>query len=144
MNECEITMRVTWFDVGGTRVATFPSYFKWFYQGFVEYLRNLGIRILDDTELTVDGERTNVGFRVVEAYCRYKEGAKLDELITVTPRLKELSEKSLNIGFTIHEKQSGRLLAEGYLLLITVDRLTVKPVNIPQSIANRLKKYLQG
>ncbi|MEM2339062.1 MAG: thioesterase family protein [Nitrososphaerales archaeon] len=142
MSKCEVTIRVTWFDVGGTKVATFPSYFKWFYQGFVEYLRNIGIRILDNTELLIDGERTNVGFRVIEAYCRYKGSAKLDELIIVTPIIEKLDEKSLNINFTIHEKESKKLLAEGYLILITVDPLTVKPINIPQPIVERLRKAM--
>ncbi|MEM2210883.1 MAG: thioesterase family protein [Nitrososphaerales archaeon] len=142
MSKCEVTIRVTWFDVGGTKVATFPSYFKWFYQGFVEYLRNIGIRILDNTELLIDGERTNVGFRVIEAYCRYKGSAKLDELIIVTPIIEKLDEKSLNINFTIHEKESKKLLAEGYLILITVDPLTVKPINIPQPIVERLRKTM--
>lgn len=140
MSKYEVTIRVTWFDVGGTKVATFPSYFKWFYQGFVEYLRHIGVKISDNTEFLIDGEKTNVGFRVIEAYCRYKGSAKLDESIIVKPIIKKLDEKSLNINFTIHEKDSGKFLAEGYLVLITVDPLTVKPINIPQPLFERLKK----
>jgi len=62
-------------------------------------------------------------------------------LLEVELSVDELKEKSVKYGFKIFNKESGILLASGYVIVVAADKQTGKATQIPKEITGKLKPY---
>ena len=56
-------------------------------------------------------------------------------------RVEEIKEKSIRYGFKIFNKESTVLLANGYIVIVAVDKQTGKATAIPREIIEKLKSF---
>ncbi len=100
-------MRVTYADIDQMGVAYYARYFEFFEAGRAELLRELG---LPYSKMESEGTR----MPVIEAHCRYLQGARYDELITVKTFLKNVPKSTVRIDYEVFGESAGELLATGH------------------------------
>lgn len=82
-----------------------------------------------------------IWFPRVEAFCQFKRPAKFNDMLEVELTIEELEEKSIKYGFKIFNKESAVLLANGYVVIVAVDKQTGKATHIPKEIVEKLKPF---
>ena len=73
--------------------------------------------------------RTEIDYR--------REATIGDELVTKI-RLKSIGNTSLTFGFEIMEDQSGRTVADGNEIYVTIDAITRRPITVPVILRDQL------
>jgi acyl-CoA thioester hydrolase len=126
--------RVTWADTDAAQVVHYSNYFKFFERAEEEFYRYLGFTFKD---VAAKG----LWFPRVEAFCRYRNPARFNDLIEVELTIEELKEKSIKYGLKIVNKESAVLLAEGYMVVVVADKQTQKATQIPREIVAKLKLF---
>lgn len=121
--------RVRYAETDQMGVVHHAAYFVWFEHLRTEYFRALGFPY---GEL----ERQGVFFPVVEAACRYREGARYDGLVRVTGWVRPPLGVRVRIDY--RAEQEGRLLAEAYTLHARTDARG-RPGRIPPRLLARLR-----
>jgi acyl-CoA thioester hydrolase len=127
-------LRITWADTDAAQVVHYSNYFRFFERVEEEFYAHLGFNFIDIATRGLWLPR-------VEAFCQYKKPAKFNDLIEVELTIEELKEKSIKYGFRVFNKESGTLLAEGYVVIVLVDKQTQKAVAIPNEIVEKLKPF---
>lgn len=128
------SFRVTWADTDAAQVVHYSNYFRFFERAEEEFYAYLGFTFLDTT-------RRGLWFPRVEAFCQYKKPARFNDLLEVEVSVEELKEKSTKYGFRVFNKDTGDLLANGYVVVVAADRQTGKATSIPQEIVDKLKPF---
>jgi acyl-CoA thioester hydrolase len=102
-------LRVRYADVDAMGWVYYAHYLRWFEVGRAEMLRSMG-RSYRDVELA--GTR----LPVLEATCRYFEGARYDDLVVIETGVAELHRASVRFGYHVVREDDRRLLASGSTL----------------------------
>ena len=108
----------------------YANYLKFFERARTEWLRALGH---GQERMRID---SGAMFVVSETALRYRRPARLDDLLTITVRLMQVTRVSISL-----EQQAwrgGELLTEGSIRIACVDTGTFQPRRIPTDIAARL------
>lgn len=111
----ELEIRVRYAETDQMRVAHHAAYLVWFEAGRTEYIRACGrsyAQVEEDGWLLV----------VIEAYCRYRQPARYDDVLTVRTRLRELGPVRLSFGYELVRAADGVMLADGWTVHAAVDR----------------------
>ena len=98
------SFRVTWADTDAAQVVHYSNYFRFFERAEEEFYRHLGFNF---TDLHARG----LWFPRVEAFCRFRQPARYDDLIEVEIAVGELKEKSVRFEFNVFNKDTAELLA---------------------------------
>ena len=109
----ESTYRVSYGDTDQMAVVYYGNYLEFFERARTEMLRDCG---LPYSEL----ERRGWLLMVIEANCRYRKPARYDDLLTFQSAVAEISRVRIKIVTRV--MRDGELLAEGYVVLGSVDR----------------------
>ena len=109
----ESTYRVSYGDTDQMAVVYYGNYLEFFERSRTEMLRDCG---LPYTEL----EKRGWLLMVIEANCRYRAPAHYDDLLTFQSAVAEISRVRIKIVTRV--LRDGLLLAEGYVVLGSVDR----------------------
>ena len=109
----ESLYRVSYGDTDQMGVVYYGNYLEFFERARTEMLRSAG---LPYTEL----ERRGWFLMVIEAHCRYHAPARYDDLLTFRSGVAEVSRVKIKIVTQV--LRDGLLLAEGYVILGSVDR----------------------
>ena len=109
----ESVYRVSYGDTDQMGVVYYGNYLEFFERSRTEMLRSAG---LPYSEL----ERRGWFLMVIEAHCRYHAPAHYDDLLTFRSAVAEVSRVKIRI--VIQVLRDGVLLAEGYVVLGSVDR----------------------
>ena len=109
----ESLYRVSYGDTDQMGVVYYGNYLEFFERARTEMLRSAG---LPYTEL----ERRGWFLMVIEAHCRYHAPAHYDDLLTFRSAVAEVSRVKIRIVTQV--LRDGVLLAEGYVILGSVDR----------------------
>ncbi len=106
METVDVDIRVRYAETDQMGVAYYANYLVWFEVGRTELCRNKGFRYRDLEEL---------GYRLVvtEVYCKYRNSARYDEIVTVRTHLKEVNKRRVTFGYQILRKDGKELIAEG-------------------------------
>jgi len=120
--------RVRYAETDQMGVVHHAAYFAWFEHLRTEYFRALGFPY---GEL----ERQGVCFPVVEASCRYREGARYDGMVRVTGWVRVPEGVRVRIDYRV--EQEGRVRAEAYTLHARTDA-EGRPARIPPDLLARL------
>lgn len=127
-------LRVTWADTDAAQVVHYSNYFRFLERAEEDFYRHLGFSFIDIA-------KTGLWFPRVEVFCRYKKPARFNDLIEVELTVEELREKSMKYGFRMFNKETRALLAEGYVVIVMVDKQTQKAVPIPKEIVEKLEPF---
>jgi len=79
-------------------------------------------------------------FVVAEAYCKYYDSARFDDVIEVLTWISKLGRSSIRYEHTVR-RDDGTKLVEGYVVDVMVNK-DRKPHPIPDEIRNRLQRYI--
>ncbi|HHY0444558.1 TPA: tol-pal system-associated acyl-CoA thioesterase [Vibrio parahaemolyticus] len=115
-------------DVGG--VVYHSNYLKFFERARTEMLRAKGISqhvLLEQ----------NIGFVVRHMDIAFKQGARLDEQLTVLTRVSEIKRASLQFCQELVNDQ-GKILCKAFVKVACIDNKKMKPIAIPTFINSEL------
>jgi acyl-CoA thioester hydrolase len=115
-------------DAGG--VVYHSNYLKFFERARTEMLRAKGI----SQQVLLE---QNIGFVVRHMDIDFKQGAKLDEHLTVLTRVSEIKRASLQFCQELVNDQ-GRILCSTFVKVACVDNKKMKPIAIPAFINSEL------
>lgn len=106
--------RVLYGDTDAMGVAYYANYLKWFEIGRAELFRRAGssYRLVEEQGCFLP---------VYEAYCRYLQPARYDDIIQIETRFSFLGKARLRFDYRLFCKRGGNLLAEGYTVHVCTD-----------------------
>jgi acyl-CoA thioester hydrolase len=106
--------RVLHGDTDSMGVAYYANYLRWFEVGRTELFRRVGssYRSLEDRGCFLP---------VYEAYCRYHNPARYDDIIYIETTFSLAGKARLRFDYRLLHKQKGALLAEGYTVHVCTD-----------------------
>ena len=125
------SLRIYYEDTDAGGVVYYANYLKFFERARTEWLRALGV---EQRALQID---TGAIFVVAEAHVRYLLPAKLDDLLTVSVRVVERGQASLQLAQQLW--RGDVLLVEGQFRIGCVDAVTLRPRRIPAQIGAVLR-----
>lgn len=106
--------RVLYGDTDAMGVAYYANYLKWFEIGRTELFRRVGSSY---REL----EERGCFLPVHEAYCRYLQSARYDDVIRIETRFSLVGRARLRFDYRLFLKGSDAVLAEGYTVHVCTD-----------------------
>lgn len=135
MPSFKTTYHVNWVDTDAAQVVHFSNYFRIFEKAEEEMYTQLG--------LSFDEIRQKYSFWLprVEALCRFKAPAKFGDTLEVNLTVEEVMDKAVKYGFTIVNKKSEQLVAEGYVVVVAANKKLGHAVDIPKEVIEKLEIY---
>ena len=124
-------VRVYWEDTDAGGVVFYANYLKFFERARTEWLRSLGL------EQQALRDRTGGMFVVTEAKLRYRQPARLDDLLQVSAVLTQRGLATLAIEQRV--TRADVCLCEGAMRIGWVDATRWRPARIPSEIMESLK-----
>lgn len=125
------TIRVRYADTDQMKYVYYSKYVEYFEQGRLDLLRHVG---LPYPEI----ERMGYFLPVIEAYVKYRQPARYDELLEVKTVLREMPAARIHIEYGISRSGDSVLIAEGHTVHSIVNAGTGKPVRAPQAFVEAL------
>jgi len=133
-------IRVYYEDTDAGGIVFFANYLKFFERARTEWLRACGI---DQRRLA---QENGIVFVVSETAVQYRTPARLDDLLTIASRIERLGKAS--VEFVQEARRGDALLAVGTIRVGCVELATLKPVALPASVAEGLRRdpraFLEG
>jgi acyl-CoA thioester hydrolase len=123
-------LRVYWEDTDAGGVVFYANYLKFFERARTEWLRGFGF---SQERLRLD---TGVMFVVTDTAVRYRQPARLDDLLQVSVTIVEQGRASLVIDQ--QASRDGTLLAEGRIRIGCVDAQRFTPCRLPPFLLERM------
>lgn len=99
-------------DTGG--VVYYANYLKYFERARTEYLREIGIDVLEYM-------KKNIFFTVVKAEVNYKYPARYGDLLEVETNLVSLSKAAFELENIIKNKEDGKLIVKGKVKMVCLN-----------------------
>lgn len=124
--------RVYYSDTDHGGVVYYANYLRWFEIGRTEVLRQNGF----DYE---DFEKQGIMAPVVEVHCSYKSPARYNNVVIIKTSIEKIGNSSIKFNYEVLRKSDDKLLASGSTVNVFVDKKTVKPVRIPDSLRKALE-----
>lgn len=117
-------------------VAHHSNHFRWFEMGRVEYLRQVGISLID---LMNEG----IVFPITHVECQYRASAKFDDYILIETTMTEVSPVKMVFTYRIIREIDGGLLAAGKTINVFATSQG-KIVRLPGVYSNKLKMAFEN
>ena len=135
MTDFRHTLRVYWEDTDAGGVVFYANYLKFFERARTEWLRSLG-----HEQERLRAEHGTM-FVVTDTAVRYRQPARLDDLLDVTVQVVHAGRARLSIQQQVWRRdgQESALLAEGTIRIGCVDTGTFRPQRIPISISDAIR-----
>ena len=129
------TLRIYWEDTDAGGVVFYANYLKFFERARSEWLRTYGF---GQERLRLD---TGVMFVVTDTAVRYRQPAKLDDVLEVSVDVTDARLASLHIRQQAWRQEPAGpvLLAEGTIRIGCVDAGTFRPRRIPIDVFDRIR-----
>jgi len=124
-------IRVRYADTDQMKYVYYSKYLEYFEQGRSDLLRQVGLPY---------PEIENMGYflPVIEAYVKYRQPARYDELLEVKTLLREIPAARIRIEYEVLRSEEATLIAEGHTVHSIVAAATGKPVRAPQAFVEAL------
>ncbi len=129
-------IRVRYADTDQMRVVYYSKYLEYFEQGRSDLLREIG---LPYPEI----EKLGYYLPVVEAYVKYIQPARYDDLLEVKTTLKETPAARIRIHYEIARPEDSIPVAEGHTVHSILNAQTGKPVRAPQFLIEAISAALR-
>jgi acyl-CoA thioester hydrolase len=125
-------IRVYYEDTDAGGIVFFANYLKFFERARTEWLRACGI---DQRRLA---EEHGIVFIVSQTAVQYRAPARLDDVLTIANRIERLGKAS--VEFVQEARRDGATLAVGTIRVGCVELATLKPVALPVSVSDALRR----
>lgn len=129
-------VRVYWEDTDAGGIVFYANYLKFFERARTEWLRHLGV---DQHDLR---ETTGGMFVVSTSALSYLRPARLDDMLTISAELTQLSRASMTITQTAEradEALGAVQLCVGTIGIAWVNALTLRPERMPPHVVSVLQ-----
>ncbi len=125
-----ISLTVAKEDVNRAQHVSFDKYFVFFHEARIAYFAKMGVDLESDAEF---------GSIIADARCTYKKELRIDDVVEVRCRCREIMEKSLVMEFLIASGDG--VCAEGSLTVLCFDyrNRCVRP--FPEDMINAIKDF---
>jgi YbgC/YbaW family acyl-CoA thioester hydrolase len=141
MNKFSIEERVRWGDVDAAGIIFYGSYIRFFEIGETELFRAVGLpygKVFDEL---------NIWLPRVHLECDFHRAAQMDDLLQVSAYVGKIGRTSLRLDFEVRRKnEAGEieedLMATAHFVLVSTDRVNLKPLPVPEELRRALKPYL--
>lgn len=132
-DEQRISLRVRYADTDRMGVVYHANYFAYFESGRAELIRRIW-------KPYAELEKAGVLLPIIEAGCRYYQGAEYDDLLTVCTRVAGFSGARLRFEYAIFKSEKNAPLAFGFTVHCFADRRG-RPRRMPTELYDLLKRY---
>jgi acyl-CoA thioester hydrolase len=132
-----MVQRVRFGDLDAMQHMNNVEYLRFFETARIDYLMG----ILPEHN---PGSRRQFGFIFAECHIAYRSPAHFGEEIRTFVWPTALERSSVRLEFAMRSESDGRLLAEGYGVLVGYDYAAGKPRPVPDELWQRLKPGLVG
>jgi acyl-CoA thioester hydrolase len=112
----ETEIRVRYAETDAMGIVHHANFLVWFETGRSEFCRSRGFAYKDMEE------QENALMVVAEAYCRYKNPAYYDDILTIRTKVLEVRSRSVRFFYEVHRKSDDMLVAEGETQHVVTDR----------------------
>ena len=132
MNVNIVIEKVRFSETDMMGVVHHANYLRWMEIGRVEFLRALGIELLDLV-------KEDILFPIVDVSCQYYKSAHFDDEILIETALAEFSKIKLEFVYKIYKKEQEKqiLLAEGKSKNVYIDKAG-KVIRLPQKYYGKI------
>jgi 4-hydroxybenzoyl-CoA thioesterase len=128
----EVRLQTYWGDADAVGIVFFPNYFKFVAQAEEELYRACGIikgKLMEKYQLFIPR---------VEVFAKFSIPIRNGAAIRVRLKPAFPSEKAIRYDFEIVDDLVERILSEGYITAVCVDRSTFQPVAVPDAIRDAI------
>jgi acyl-CoA thioester hydrolase len=132
MIETETNYRVLYAHTDKMGIVNNARYLEYFEAGRGDMLRKIGYNYKQM-------EKKNIALPLIEAYCRYVDTAKYDDVLVIKCFMKEIPTVKTKIDYAIYVNE--KLVAEGYTVHSFVDLIKIKPVRPPEDFIKLIKTF---
>ena len=127
-------LQVRYADMDPHRHVFFGTYFVYFDEGLMGYLRAIGY---DWNSLGEQG----LTLYYVDAGCQYKGRAFLDDILHVHVRMTRLGNSSLQAELAIYNTNREETVATGQITAVMIEEATGKAIRIPDEFRDAVTRY---
>jgi len=128
----EVRLQTYWGDADAVGIVFFPNYFKFVAQAEEELYRACGI--MKDKLM----EKHQLWIPRVEVFAKFSIPIRNGAAIRVRLKPTFPGEKAIRYDFEIADDRVERILSEGYITVVCVDRSTFEPVAVPDAIRDAI------
>lgn len=128
-----IRQRVLYGHTDQMQVVYYGRYFEYFEAGRNELLRELDLPYYRM-------ENSGLYLPVIESHANYKGSFTYDDWVNITTSLPEIPTMKIRIEYEL-KKDDGTLLVTGHTVHVFVEKLSGRPVRVPQDIIEVFTKY---
>jgi acyl-CoA thioester hydrolase len=134
MKFTEVKIRVRYKETDQMGVVHHSNYYTWFEVARTEFMRSADMNYRQM-------EEEGVMLPLLETHCRYLQGAKYDDLITVRTWISKFAGIRLTMEFEVIRDEDGVLLAKGSTVHAFTDT-ELKPLNIKKKYPEIYKMFI--
>src|SRR5437016_2461634 len=137
-----IEERVRWGDVDAAGIIFYGSYIRFFEIAETELFRAAGL------PYGVVFDELNIWLPRVHLECDFHRAAQLDDLLEVSVYVSKIGRTSLRLNFEVRRKNKAGeieagLIATAHFVLVSTNRVDLKPVPIPEELRRALEPYAE-
>jgi len=125
---------VRWSDVDVSGIIRWGAYVR-----FVELAETELFRAAGFPYATL-WDRLDIWLPRVQFHLDYRNPARLDELLDIEIWVGRIGRSSIRLEFAV-KKPGGDLGAEGYLVIVSIDRKNARSVDVPKPLLDALAPY---
>src|SRR5436309_11402251 len=137
-----IEERVRWGDVDAASIIFYGSYIRFFEIAETELFRSVGMpygKVFDELDIWLPR---------VHLECDFHRAAQLDDLLEVSVYVAKIGRTSLRLNFEVRRKtEAGEieegLIATAHFVLVSTNRVDLKPVSVPEELPRALEPYVE-
>lgn len=124
------SVRVYYEDTDAGGVVYYANYLRYFERARTEWLRSTGV------SQSALANSTHLMFVVRRAHIDYHAPARLDDCLTIVSRIAKAGRVALDFAQEAWrgEANTGELLASGLIKVACVDRISLRPTALPESL----------
>jgi YbgC/YbaW family acyl-CoA thioester hydrolase len=126
---------VRWSDVDAAGIIFYGSYVRLFELAEMELFRAAGL------PFSLVFEKYDIYLPRVQVHTEFRYPVRLDDHLRVAAYVSRIGTKSITMNFDVVHEASGKLGAEGYLVLVCTSRRELKSRPLPEDLVARLAPY---
>ena len=129
-------IRVRYADTDQMKFVYYGKYFEYFEQGRSDLMRAIGLPYAEI-------EKQGVFLVVVEAFAKFRQSARYDDLINIETMVAEMPEARVRITYNVYREGEDEVLVEGYTVHSFVNAQTGRPTRAPSMLLHALEGAFQ-
>jgi YbgC/YbaW family acyl-CoA thioester hydrolase len=132
---------VRWGDVDQAGIIFYGSYVRFVEIAETELFRAAGVpysRLFEEFDLWLPR---------VQLHLEFRSPARLDDVLEVEAWVGRIGRTSLRLEFAVRRVDDGgpgTLTADGYIVMVAIDRQSMRPVPLPEGLVAALGRYSAG